>query len=110
VRDTVDAKIQAAPEPVKLVLCDLSNAPVVDLAGAEMLHEWQRQLDARGIQFRVVEARSGVRDFLRLEGLEGKIGHIGRFQSLADVLDELQPQLAEQPSPAPRQNQEANKP
>lgn len=92
VRDAVGERLHAAPEPVKLVLCDLSNAPHVDLAGAEMLNELQRELTAQGIDFRVVEARSSVRDFLRVEGLEEKIGHIGRFQSVADVIEERQPE------------------
>lgn len=90
VRDIVDAKLRSAPGPVKLVVCDLSNAPYVDLAGAEMLHDLQGDLAAAGIEFSLVEARSAVRDFLRVEGLEEKIGHISRFKSLADVLEEYQ--------------------
>jgi MFS superfamily sulfate permease-like transporter len=90
VADSVRAKIQATSEPVKLVLCDLSNVPVVDLAGAEMLKGLLRDLSAEGIDFQIAEARSGVRDFLRVEGLDEKLGHIGRFKSVADVLDEFQ--------------------
>jgi len=90
VRDTFAAKLAAMPEPAKLVLCDLSNVPFVDLAGAELLNELQKELVAKGIEFQIVEARSTVRDFLRVEGLEEKFGHIGRFKSVADVLDEFQ--------------------
>ena len=90
VRDNFVARLNTAPEPVKLVLCDLSNAPHVDLAGAEMLNELQRDLTARGIDFRIVEARSSVRDFLRVEGLEEKVGKIGRIKSVADILEEFQ--------------------
>jgi MFS superfamily sulfate permease-like transporter len=90
VADTIHARVESAPEPVKLVLCDLSNVPHVDLAGAEMLKSLQRDLVAEGIEFQIVEARSAVRDLLRVEGLEEKFGHIGRFKSLADVLDEFQ--------------------
>jgi MFS superfamily sulfate permease-like transporter len=89
VGDTVRARLNAAPEAVKLVLCDFSNVPFVDLAGAEMLKALQRELAARQIDFRIVEARSGVRDFLRVEGLEEKLGPIGRFKSLADAIDEF---------------------
>ncbi len=89
VRDAFTEKLNAATEPVRLVLCDLSNAPYVDLAGAEMLNELQRDLVTRGIDFRIVEARSAVRDFLRVEGLEEKVGKIGRMKSIADVLDEF---------------------
>ncbi len=99
VHDTIASKLLAAPEPVKLVVCDLSNAPVVDLAGAGMLNELQRELTADGIEFRIVEARSTVRDFLRVEGLEEKVGHIGRRKSIADLLDELQSAPGRQTSP-----------
>ncbi|HEY0551987.1 MAG TPA: sulfate permease [Verrucomicrobiae bacterium] len=89
VRDAFSAELNAAPGPVKLVLCDLSNAPQVDLAGAEMLNELQSELAARGIEFRIVEAHSTVRDFLRLEGLEEKVGKIHRIKSVADTLDDF---------------------
>ena len=55
-----------------------------------MLKGLLRDLSAEGIDFQIAEARSGVRDFLRVEGLEEKLGHIGRFKSVADVLDEFQ--------------------
>ncbi len=90
VGDAVRARVQSAPQPVKAVLCDLSNAPFVDLAGAEMLKHLQRDFAADGIEFRIVEAHAAVRDLLRLEGLEDKVGHIGRFKSLADVVEEFQ--------------------
>ncbi|MCI0744106.1 MAG: SulP family inorganic anion transporter [Verrucomicrobia subdivision 3 bacterium] len=98
VRDTVAEKLQSAPEPVKLVLLDLSNVPHVDLAGAEMLRDVQQELAAKGIDFRIVEARSSVRDFLRIEGLEEKMGHIGRFKSVADALHEFQSEQSRSPS------------
>ena len=71
-----------------LVICDMSNAPFVDLAGAEMLSGLQRELASKGIEFRIVEARSNVRDFLRVEGMEEKVGKIGRRYSVADLLEE----------------------
>jgi SulP family sulfate permease len=90
VADTIRSKLQHSPQPVQLVICDLSNVPYVDMAGAEMLKNLQRDLGEDGIEFRIVEARSSVRDLLRVEGLEETMGHIGRFKSLADVLDEFQ--------------------
>ena len=87
---TVSARIQSTIEPVKLVLFDFSNVPVVDLAGAEMLKNLHRELTAAGIDFRIVEARSAVRDFLRVEGLEERFGHFSRFTSLADALHEFE--------------------
>ena len=87
--DTLRARIASATEPVKLVLFDLSNVPVIDLAGAEMLKSIQRELTAEGVELRIVEARSGVRDFLRIEGL-GE--NVSRFKSLADLVGDFEQQ------------------
>jgi MFS superfamily sulfate permease-like transporter len=90
VADAVRARLQTTREPIKFVVFDMSNAPAVDLGGAEMLKDFQRELEKEGIALRIVEARSTVRDFLRAEGLEEKLGRIGRFESLADLIDQLQ--------------------
>ncbi len=90
VADAVRARLQTLREPIKFVVFDMSNAPVVDLGGAEMLKDLQRELEKEGIALRIVEARSTVRDFLRAEGLEEKLGRIGRFESLADLIEQLQ--------------------
>ena len=58
----------------------------MDLAGAEMLAQLHRDLAARGIAFRAVEARASVRDMLVREGLDERLGHIGRGETLAQVL------------------------
>ena len=58
----------------------------MDLAGAEMLAQLHRDLAARGIGFRAVEARAGVRDMLVREGLDERLGHVGRGETLAQVL------------------------
>jgi high affinity sulfate transporter 1 len=79
--------VRAAPQPVRLVICDLSAAPHVDLAGAEMLKELAHELKSLGAQLRIVEARSKVRDKLRIEGVEEHIERIDRFTSVADAVD-----------------------
>ena len=89
VRDEVMARINSAAEPVRLVVWDLSTSPHVDMAGAEMLETLRRDLAARGIGLRLVEARSGVRDMLRLEGLEESMGHISRRATLAQAVSEF---------------------
>jgi len=48
------------------------------------------ELRAKGIRFQAVEARSGVRERLRREGMEDRIGEIDRFTSVSDVVDNLQ--------------------
>lgn len=89
VREAVWARLGALAEPARLVVCDLSASPYVDMAGAEMLAELHEDLARRGIRFTVVEARARVRDMLRLEGLEEKFGPIDRRASLAQVVAEF---------------------
>jgi SulP family sulfate permease len=77
-------------EPVKLVVFDLSTSPYLDLAGARMLARLQAQLAARGSQLRFVNAHAVVRDLLRAEGLEERVGKIGRRSSVASMVAEFQ--------------------
>ena len=87
VHDSVMAKVRSASPPPRVVIGDLSAAPFVDLAGAEMLKGLAAELGAMGARLHLVEARSGVRDRLRAEGLEERIGHIDRFTTVADAVD-----------------------
>jgi high affinity sulfate transporter 1 len=87
--DTVMAHLEASPQPVRLVICDLSTSPVVDMAGARLFLTLHAELARRGIALRIVEARSYVRDMLRVEGVEEKVGRIDRFTSLAHAIDDF---------------------
>ena len=89
VRDAVWARVNASQEPIRLAVCDLSAAPLVDMAGAEMIAGLAREFAARGIAFRVVEARASVRDVLRLEGLEQLLGPISRRTTLAQAVEDV---------------------
>ncbi len=62
----------------------------MDMAGARMFLNLQAEIAKRGVAFRLVEARSSVRDILRMEGIEDKIGPIDRFTMLADAIDDFQ--------------------
>jgi anti-anti-sigma regulatory factor len=62
----------------------------MDVAGARMLGALQEELAAGGTSVRLVGARASVRDILRAEGLEGRVGHIDRRVTVADVVEELQ--------------------
>jgi len=90
VRDAVWEKIRSATGPLKLVVCDLSTSPAVDLAGVRMLANLHEELGAAGIRLRLVAAHAAVRDILRAEKLEESIGYFGRRISVADVIDEFQ--------------------
>ncbi len=89
VRDTITERVRAEATPPKLVVLDLSAAPCVDMHAAHMLAELAAELTAAGICVQTVEARSSVRDRLRNEGVEEKLGGINRFTSVADAVDGL---------------------
>jgi len=80
---------------VRLLICDLSASPYVDMAGARMLHRLQESLSGRGIPVRIAETRAGVRDMLRAEGLPEKVGLINRFVSVDDVIRDFEQQPPE---------------
>jgi MFS superfamily sulfate permease-like transporter len=79
---------------LKLVVCDLSNSPMVDLAGAGMLTKLHEELQTAGIRLQLVSAHATVRDILRAEGLEERVGYFGRRITVADVVDEFQGRTA----------------
>jgi SulP family sulfate permease len=89
VRDRITKAVHTATEPPKLVLLDLSAAPHVDLQAAQTLVSLHSDLTAAGAHFQIVEAHASVRDTLRLEGLEAKVGRINRFTSVTDAVDEF---------------------
>jgi high affinity sulfate transporter 1 len=87
VRQEILKKVRGTEPRPRLVLGDLSTSPYVDVAGARMLRELHEELAAAGVALRLAEARSGVRDILRAEGLEERVGYFGRKVSVDDVLE-----------------------
>jgi high affinity sulfate transporter 1 len=90
VYDEVWEAIRAGPTPVRLVVCDLSTSPNVDLAGARMLGKLHASLRAADIEFRLASAHAAVRDILRAEGLEERAGYFGRRITAVDIVDEFE--------------------
>ena len=88
--ETILGRIHAQETPPRLVVLDLSAAPRVDLQSAHTLAGLADDLSSRGIRFQAVEARSSVRDRLRNQGVEGKLGGVDRFTTVADVVENLQ--------------------
>lgn len=72
---------------LRLVVCDLSASPFLDLAGLAMLEKLQDELAARSIPLRIIGAHGRVRELLRAGGLDEKIGGTQRGVGLADVID-----------------------
>src|SRR5207249_7454516 len=87
---TILDRVSAEAALPKLVLLDLSAAPRVDLQSAQALGELANDLTAKRIRFQAVEARSSVRDRLRNEGVDAKLGDINRFRSVADAVEDFQ--------------------
>jgi high affinity sulfate transporter 1 len=87
VRQVVWPRLQATPQ-LRLVVCDLSDAPIIDVAGADMLAGMHRDLGKRAIPLRIAGAHAKVRDLLRAEGLEERVGYLGRHMSVEQAIAE----------------------
>jgi len=85
VRDRIRHYIATAGDGLRLVVWDLSTSPYVDIAGGRLLGEIQRELAARAVPLRVVDAHASVRDLLRRE-IGGSLGEVNRRLSIDDVL------------------------
>jgi MFS superfamily sulfate permease-like transporter len=87
VRESVLNRLgQAAPAAIRLIVCDLSAAPYVDLAGSRTLRELHAELAGRGITLRVIGAHGSARDLLRADGVDDKVGALGRSVTLESLL------------------------
>ena len=87
VRERIRHHIAAGGAGLCAVVWDLSTSPVVDIAGAKLLGEVQRELALRGIPLRVVEAHWSVRELIRKE-VGASIGEVNRRYSVDDVVTE----------------------
>lgn len=87
--DAVMGALQNSPD-IRLVACDLSASPYIDLAGARMLHDLHDELASRRVAFCVVGAHAQLRDLLRAEGLAEKTDSGQWLRSLDSVLGDGQ--------------------
>jgi high affinity sulfate transporter 1 len=76
-------------DALQLVICDLSNAPYIDVAGADILASLNKDLLKRGVRLRIVEAHAKVRDLLRAVALEEQVGYFGRHMSIDQAIAEF---------------------
>jgi MFS superfamily sulfate permease-like transporter len=83
-------RVRAESPPPQVVIIDLSAAPAVDLQSAHTLAGLADELKAEGVRLQVVEARSSVRERLRAENLDARLGGINRFTSVVDVVESMQ--------------------
>jgi sulfate permease, SulP family len=89
VREVIVSRVRAESPPPRLIVLDLSAAPLVDLQSAHVLASMAEELKSMGIRFQAVEARSAVRVRFRNEGLDARLGGVDRFTSVADVVENL---------------------
>lgn len=92
VRDLILERTRAEATPPQLVLLDLSASPLVDLQSAHTLAGLADELTAAGIRVQAVNARASVRDRLRSDGVDAKLGGLDQGMSVADAVDACQQQ------------------
>jgi MFS superfamily sulfate permease-like transporter len=90
---------------VRMVACDLSASPYIDLAGARMLLDLHDELASRHVALCIVGAHAQLRDLLRAEGLAEKTDSSEWLRTLDSVLGESNarelPGFHEQRPPGP---------
>jgi sulfate permease, SulP family len=59
------------------------------MAGARFVKKFYLDLKAMGIELKIAEAHSGVRDILRAEEIEHLLGHISRKVTVDDLIKEF---------------------
>lgn len=86
VYNRVWAKVKENTATLRIVIFDLSTSATIDSSGARLIKRLYTNLKERGIELKVAEAHSGVRDMLRLEDIEHLLGHVSRRDTLHDVI------------------------
>lgn len=72
------------------MILDLSSSPYMDVGGSKMISGFADLLQTKGVQLKVVNALAGVREILRKQGMEDKIGPIKREHSIQFAVQEFQ--------------------
>jgi high affinity sulfate transporter 1 len=84
----LDRLAMQPPGSVRLVVCDLSAAPRLDLAAVGILRKLHAALTEQGIALAVVGPHGDVRDLLRRDGFADLVGGITRDVTLETLLAE----------------------
>lgn len=86
VYNTVWTKVREMESSLRVVIFDLSTSATIDSAGARLIKRLYSNLKQKGIDLKVAEAHSEVRDILRFEEIEHLLGHISRRDTLHDIV------------------------
>ena len=80
-------RLRSAGPGIRMIVCDLSASPYIDLAGSRILRLLHVEVAPRGIGLRVVGARGRVRDLLRADGIGELVG--GRLTTVEAVVNSV---------------------
>jgi high affinity sulfate transporter 1 len=83
VAETLRAALKARPD-VKRVLLDFSQVNFIDITASDTLLSLVKELKARGIDVTFAHVRDGVRDDMRLAGLEAIAGPCSFYERITD--------------------------
>ncbi len=86
VRDAVLDRVDRDRGGTRLVVLDLSASPVIDMHAAAVLVDLAEELKARGVRFKVVEARAAVRRRLARTGADAEFGGVDHLETVAGVV------------------------
>jgi SulP family sulfate permease len=98
VRERLFELLSGRQGPVRLIVLFLGAVPKVDLAGAELLADLHKTLEARGIRFRLADANGEVRDALQRIGFERAYGALGTGHTIDSIVAKWQEQNATETS------------
>ena len=90
VRERSARAASARPEPIQLIVFFLGAVPKIDLAGAELLADLHKTFLARGVEFRLADARGEVRDALGRIGFEREYGTLESGQTVDRIVSKWQ--------------------
>ncbi len=87
VLQAVQEQLRSAGPGIRMIVCDLSASPYIDLAGSRILRLLHSEVAARGISLRIVGARGRVRDLLRADGIGEMVG--GRLTTVEALVNSV---------------------
>jgi SulP family sulfate permease len=86
VYNTIWTRVLRVGPSLKVAIFDLSTSATIDSSGARLIKRLHDNLAAIGIELKVAEAHSEVRDILRFEDIEHLLGHVSRRDTLHDII------------------------
>lgn len=87
--DAVMRRLDSETDAVKQVIWDLSTSPNIDLPGARAVRILHEKLRDRGVELKMAEPHSFVRDMLRGEGVDAVVPGVDRNTSLQAAVGEF---------------------